>query len=913
MEGIGQGELKISGIPCIGPPFFLWINQGFNRHGQMKVGVWVSDEEEKVLQVGVPVILEHIKEGTAPIFCGVVKKSIAGKEKGQSCLYIEAETASSLLDQKKRNRSFQRQGRSYQELIGEISATYQGYPVWKKGAGGEQSCGFLLQYEETDWELMKRAVSILGNSILPECRFFGNGFYIGLPDGQRESEVKSDHYSIKQYIPGSVLNDGTLCTGPEYVIKDCLQTLYPGERVRFRGQFLAVADKESRLEGGLLKNTYTLRREDAFQTARIYNYQQIGASIVGTVTESSPDKSRLNLSTDGDGESADSWHSRPIFYSGGGAGYSGRPEVGDTMYLYFPSENEESRSVIAGGGAGYKTLHSITQQVMNDTATEEEEAKKSQPLPMGVENREMQENQEMPETVQSMTAASQQPATGKTKTASASNMPGYKNWSTPKKQGVSLNPGGIRLQTGSKTAIGMGNGGISLTSKGDAALKGKNGIEVEMLCGKQVILKANEYIYIQCGMSAAALLPEEIHIKGTRVQLDSPLNEQEETVFGDNALKELKAMYFEAKWGSPMQLFMPDGTPIGREYGLEENEALKKYFLDHVFGTEGYEEYLSTPELQQLYHEGVLDDEGEKLYNDHLYSKWLTETYGKTEWQKFKDWVTTKEGMHTSLDVIGILLEPADALNAVLYLMEKDWGNAALSGISMLPFMGEQFGKAGKGTKKYLLKAADATKLNRNEKFVKMLDNLDIFIKARKADIEDIRRWMRSLDNLADGGDYVIEYVTPDGLIYKVRMNADFRVNINLMDESGDTLQDTLRVGKRIEPFNPHKLKSQSDLTKDYFDSLSNEGFLKGGGRSGGILPLEGKPNSYYVTDKGHVVIYGEDGKRVIDISPERIKIEKYNVNPKDPSKGSWSSRKLKDSEGKVNKTEQWILDYFGI
>ena len=57
---------------------------------------------------------------------------------------------------------------------------------------------------------------------------------------------------------------------------------------------------------------------------------------------------------------------------------------------------------------------------MNDTATEEEEAKKSQPLPMGVENREMQENQEMPETVQSMTAASQQPATGKTKTASAS-------------------------------------------------------------------------------------------------------------------------------------------------------------------------------------------------------------------------------------------------------------------------------------------------------------------------------------------------------------------------------------------------------------------------------------------------------------------------------------------------------------
>ena len=73
-----------------------------------------------------------------------------------------------------------------------------------------------------------------------------------------------------------------------------------------------------------------------------------------------------------------------------------------------------------------------------------------------------------------------------------------------------------------------------------------------MLCGKQVILKAKEYLYLQCGMSAAALLPEEIHIKGTHVQLDSPLNEQEETVFGDQALETLKGMYFEAKWRSPL-------------------------------------------------------------------------------------------------------------------------------------------------------------------------------------------------------------------------------------------------------------------------------------------------------------------------------------------------------------------------
>ncbi len=73
-------------------------------------------------------------------------------------------------------------------------------------------------------------------------------------------------------------------------------------------------------------------------------------------------------------------------------------------------------------------------------------------------------------------------------------------------------------------------------------------------------------------------------MKGTRVQFDSLCNEQEEAVFGGQALKILKGMYFEAKWGSPLLLFMLDGTPIGREYGLEENE-----------------EYLCITEQQQLY------------------------------------------------------------------------------------------------------------------------------------------------------------------------------------------------------------------------------------------------------------------------------------------------------------------------
>ena len=828
MEVIEQGQLKISGIPCEGSPFRLQIRQGFNSHGCMKAGIWVPEEIRGEIRPDMQVILE-LEAGT-PVFCGVVKRAAAGKEKGQDCVYLEAETGSSLLDRKKKNRSFQRQGRTYKELVGEIAAPYQGYPVWKTGAGGEKECGFLLQYGETDWEFLRRVLSAEGNGLLPESRFPGNGFYIGLPDSQGGTELKSDHYSIRSCPFGSVLEDGMQCTGPEYVIKDCRDMLYPGDRVFFR------------------------------------------------------------LSTDAEGEPADSWHSRPVFYSGGGTGYSGRPEKGDTLYLYFPTEQEKDRSVIGGGGADCEKLQAVTQQVMDDTAAEEEEAEKSQPLPLGVEN----QGSAAPEKTGGM--AAQAPAQGKSRKADASSMTGYKNWSTPGRQGVSLNTAGIRLQTGEGTAAVMGKGGISLYSRKDMALTGKNGIEIDLLSGKKISLKAKEYIFIQCGMSAAALLPEEIHLKGTRVQLDSPLNGKEERVFSDDAIETLKEMYYNEKWGSPLQLFMPDGTVIGRVKGLEGNAALRKYFEENVLGTEGYVNHLDSEALEPFYRDGTLNAADRENFENSLYLKWLSATYGKTKLEKFGDWLTTREGMHASLDVIGIFFEPADLLNAVLYMTEGDWGNAGLSIVCMIPLLGDYFGKGGKGIK-YALKAAEMMKLNRSRKVIKVLDSIEIFVRARKADMGELQKWIRkNLDNLLRGGDEVVELVTPEGI--RIRINGDFRANINLMDESGEIVQDTVRLGNKAgdggELAGDVIKKSKpriSDISKEKwgrgsFDSVEDsleyhfkehgaevgatdidqyvrkaEGFsqnLRGAKKS---YPRDGTPGAVRYTKNGKYIIIGPDGK----------------------------------------------------
>ena len=64
---------------------------------------------------------------------------------------------------------------------------------------------------------------------------------------------------------------------------------------------------------------------------------------------------------------------------------------------------------------------------------------------------------------------------------------------------------------------------------------------------------------------------------------------------------------------------------------------------------------------------------------------------------------------------------------------------------------------------------------------------------------------------------------------------------------------------------NPQLINSQSELSKDYFDTLQSNGTLTSGGRSGGTTPQTAPASSYYITDGGHVVIYGQDGIKVMD------------------------------------------------
>jgi len=248
------------------------------------------------------------------------------------------------------------------------------------------------------------------------------------------------------------------------------------------------------------------------------NERLSGAAGRGVVTATSPAMSRLSLNTDGAGEIADLWHVQGLYYTGGGAGYSGSPEKGDTQYLYFPTADEADRYVIGGAGTDYGQIEQTTRSILSGLEEEKETAQKG-----------------------TVAAAARQTALtgglpsgggtgggGKSKSGGQSvtpqSAPAVKNWTTPGNQSLSLSGEGLRLATGGGISLSLTGESITVQGKGDMTLESDN----LSMGGKAIRMNAKKYIYLCCGSSGIALLPGEAHINGYRVYLQDSQERREE-------------------------------------------------------------------------------------------------------------------------------------------------------------------------------------------------------------------------------------------------------------------------------------------------------------------------------------------------------------------------------------------------
>ncbi|MBE5988916.1 MAG: hypothetical protein E7250_14430 [Paenibacillaceae bacterium] len=554
-----------------------------------------------------------------------------------------------------------------------------------------------MQYQESDWEFLRRVASIYGHPIMPEVRFPGAKMFIGLPAGRKAQPLDAEQYRIKKSLDKTCKNldnktTGGLSEGLEIEVKDRYENYFLGDIIKFLKVHLVVTAKNSYLKGGQWVHDYSLRPSVNCKMERMDNLRLAGAAIPGRVLGTSLTSTMLALDTDIEGM-VESWHVQPVYYAGGGKGYSGQPEKGDGQYLYFPTMREEDRYILGGADAGEDRITSIVAKASSEEKKEELRRKK---LSAGGDGQ-----------------ATSQPLS-KTK-----------SWTTPGNQKLILNGSGVSLSNKKQTRVSVTGSGINISSSGNLSLETGNILGY----GKNIEMNAKEYVWINCEESGILLLPEAVHMKAEEIYIESPQNVPHEIVRED-AVEKILGIYEKSKKTIP-PIYASDGSIIRRE-GYDDilfSEELFHYFEDNVYGKGEYENPIGQPVL-------------------NFYDSWLDETYGKSKLKKFWEHMSTLDGFQDMLDVAGIILEPADLLNCFIYACRGNGKEAVLSLICTAPLIGDLIGKGGKAV---MGASTDlALKLGKDGK--KIVEGLELVYKTSSDGAAFLRKHIDdALDLLSSG------------------------------------------------------------------------------------------------------------------------------------------------------------------
>ena len=320
------------------------IIQKLNTHAFLKT-FFLCGEDTNRISCYSPVCLKECPDQPDQekvLFCGIVTGMVRYQEEGRDYMELTAASGSILADLQRRECSFQQESRTYGELFRLILEKYPGGAYIWNGEEKHQKTGrMFFQYQESDWEFLRRLASIHGLPLIPETLVSGTKLYIGLLRGREEIELTGECEQFHMELSGC-----------RYHLGKSAQKVELGTIVRYRGKRLAVAEAEAYLENTEWEYHYVLKSRDGCRNGMEKNRRLQGMAVDGNAVDSRSGKLRMRLRTDCAGEQRESWHEQPTYYAGKGSGYEGSPEPEDVLKLYFPSGDETERYVIAAVDCG---------------------------------------------------------------------------------------------------------------------------------------------------------------------------------------------------------------------------------------------------------------------------------------------------------------------------------------------------------------------------------------------------------------------------------------------------------------------------------------------------------------------------------------------------------------------------------
>ena len=305
------------------------------EHARGNFRLLLSENETGINGLNAPIQLCGHGNTAGALFCGYQEK-VEIKEEGRYRIAdVQAVSGTILLDQKKCNRVFQKKAQTYMGIANTVTADTEHSACILPGSD-MQTGGTLIQYQETDWNFLKRMASKLGLPLVPDISYYYPRFYLGLPEGEKKElgEILSCDmcFDGRYYaVSGKCLIDRK-----DFICYDVVTrtSLSLGDKVTYEGRELLVSRKKTELVRGEVIFTYRLAGSSYTWVPWEDNPDYTGMSFVGAIVGTQGEQ--VEVAFDIDQTAA------------GGNRYGFAPATGNLMYC-MPQKGTKTSLYIGNG------------------------------------------------------------------------------------------------------------------------------------------------------------------------------------------------------------------------------------------------------------------------------------------------------------------------------------------------------------------------------------------------------------------------------------------------------------------------------------------------------------------------------------------------------------------------------------
>ena len=305
------------------------------EHARGNFRLLLSENETGINGLNAPIQLCGHGNTAGELFCGYQEK-VEIKEEGRYRIAdVQAVSGTILLDQKKCNRVFQKKAQTYMGIANTVTADTEHSACILPGSD-MQTGGTLIQYQETDWNFLKRMASQLGLPLVPDTSYYYPRFYLGLPEGEKRElgEIISCDlcFDGRYYaVSGKCLVDRE-----DFICYDVVTrtSLSLGDRVTYEGRELLVSRKKTELAGGEIIFTYRLAGNSYTWVPWEDNPDYTGMSFVGSIVGTQGEQVEVVFDIDKT--------------AAGGNRYGFAPATGNLMYC-MPQKGTKTALYIGNG------------------------------------------------------------------------------------------------------------------------------------------------------------------------------------------------------------------------------------------------------------------------------------------------------------------------------------------------------------------------------------------------------------------------------------------------------------------------------------------------------------------------------------------------------------------------------------